>query len=71
MSNLIWKITAESDTPVMWCAYANGVFSLESPVKLTRELLNRAKKDKISIHAITVSVTDEGTTVTLMGTEQA
>ena len=63
-----WEVTASGHGPVMYCA---GDDSLSDSAVLAqiKALLKRAKKDSVSITAITVSVDDDGSIVTLMGTE--
>lgn len=62
-----WLITSSSSLPAMLCA-ADESLSDDTAVALIKASLKKAKKEKISVHAITVSINDEGTHVTLCGT---
>lgn len=63
-----WEVTASGCAPVMYCT---GDDSISDDAVLTqiKALLKRAKKDGTSITAITVAVSDEESTVTLVGTK--
>ena len=63
-----WEINAEGYGPRMYCASSRSL-SDTAALQQIKALLKRAKKDSVSITAITVSVDDDGTLVTLMGTE--
>jgi hypothetical protein len=65
----IWEVTNRASTPVMLCAAGDSLSDDEARL-LIKGLLKRAKRDGISIHAISVEVQDDGTIVTLHGTAQ-
>lgn len=63
-----YYVTANGHGPVMLTTYGDDI-SDDAVLKMIKQTLKRARKDNVSISAITVQVNDDGASVNLHGTE--
>jgi hypothetical protein len=64
----IWKVTHEQTRPAQLCSYVNDI-SDDAVNDLIKKVLKRAKREQISVNAITVQIEDTTASVTLLGNE--
>jgi len=64
----IYEVNAKGYGPVLICAYSDDI-SDDAVLRLIKQTLKRAKRDNLSICAITTSINDDDAIVYLHGTE--